>query len=82
MPHSLLFSLILFVGLFILLEAKSLMRTRAYKELLVASSLLTLALIYGIDYALDWQLLPNPNILLTILKPVSESLEKFFQVTV
>lgn len=81
MPSSLIFALLLFVGLFILLEAKSLMRRRAYKELLVASLLLTLALFYGVDYALDWQFLPNPNILLTIFKPVSESVDKFFQVT-
>jgi hypothetical protein len=81
MPSSLIFALLLFVGLFILLEAKSLMRRRAYKELLVASLLLTLALLYGVDYALDWQVLPNPNILLTIFKPVSESVDKFFQVT-
>lgn len=81
MPSSLLFSLLLFVGLFILLEAKSLFQRQAYKELLVASLLLTLALFYGVDYALDWQFLPNPNILLTIFKPVSESVDKFFQVT-
>ena len=81
MPSSIIFALILFVGLFILLEAKSLMRRRAYKELLVACLLLTLALFYGVDYALDWQVLPNPNILLTIFKPVSESVDKFFQVT-
>jgi hypothetical protein len=81
MPSSLIFALLLFVGLFILLEAKSLMRRRAYKELLVASLLLTLALFYGVDYALDWQFLPNPNILITIFKPVSESVDKFFQVT-
>jgi len=81
MPSSLIFSLILFVGLFILLEGKSLVRRKAYKELIVASLLLTLALSYGLDYALDWQLLPNPNILITILKPVSESFDKFFQVT-
>lgn len=81
MPSSLLFSLILFVGLFIVLEAKPLLQRRAYKELIVASLLLTLALFYGMDYALGWQILPNPNILLTILKPVSESVDKFFQVT-
>ncbi len=81
MPSSLLFSLILFVGLFIMLEAKPLFQRRAYKELIVASLLLTLALLYGIDYSLDWQILPNPNILLTILKPLSESADKFFQVT-
>ena len=81
MPSSLIFSLILFVGLFILLEGKSLLRRKVYIELMVASLLLTLALFYGIDYAQDWQFLPNPNILLTILKPVSESFDKFFQVT-
>ena len=81
MPSSLIFSLILFIGLFILLEVKSLFQRRAYKELMVASLLLTLALFYGMDYALDWQVLPNPNHLLTLLKPVSESVDKFFQVT-
>lgn len=81
MPSSLILPLILFTILFILLEAKSLFQRRAFKKLIVASLLLTLALFYGMDYALGWQILPNPNMLLTILKPVSESVDKFFQVT-
>lgn len=81
MPSSLILPLILFTILFILLEAKSLFQRRAFKKLIITSLLLTLALFYGMDYALGWQILPNPNMLLTILKPVSESVDKFFQVT-
>ncbi len=81
MPFSLVYTLLLFSALFLGLEAPSLFRGRAYKELIITSLLLALGLFYGIDYALDWQFLPNPNILLTLFKPVSESMEAFFQIT-
>jgi len=38
-------------------------------------------LAYGIDYMTESQLLPNPNLLITWFKPVSESFDKFFWVT-
>lgn len=40
-----------------------------------------LALVYGIDYIIGSQLLPNPNVLIALFKPLSQSIEKFFQVT-
>lgn len=81
MPFSLIFTIIIFTGLFILLEPKSLIQRREYKELIIAGLLLMLGFVYGLDYALDWQALPNPNRLLIILQPISESVDKFFQVT-
>lgn len=80
MPSSLIFSMILLVSLFFLLEARSLVKRREFKELIVACLLLLLALTYGMDYMLNWNFLPNPNILLTLLKPVSESMDKLLQV--
>lgn len=80
MPSSLIFTLLIFTCLFIWFEARFLFKRRAFKELIVTCLLLLLALSYGMDYAMEWQLLPNPNLSLTILKPVSESMEKFFQV--
>ena len=80
MPFRLVYSLGLFVILFIFLEVIRLVRQRAYKELIVAGSIMLLALAYGIDFIMGSQFLPNPNRLLTLLRPMSELFEKFFQV--
>lgn len=81
MPFSLVFVLLLFTGVFLWREPSTLIKTRQFKELIIACLLLGLSLSYGIDYAMDWHVLPNPNNLLYILKPVSESIEAFFQIT-
>lgn len=81
MPPRLLYAQILFVILFIFLEVIRLVRRRAYKELIVAGSIMLLALAYGIDFIMGSQVLPNPNRLLISLRPISEAFEKFFQVT-
>ncbi|HWQ74469.1 MAG TPA: hypothetical protein VN441_04075 [Syntrophomonas sp.] len=80
MPFRLLYAQVLFVILFISLEVIRLFRRRAYKELIVAGSIMLLALAYGIDFITGSQFLPNPNRLLILLRPISESFEKFFQV--
>jgi len=80
MPFSLFLILFLFVVLYLWLEPRALFKQRAFKELIIASLLLGLGLAYGMDYALGWQFLPNPNISLTILKPISEIINNFFQV--
>ncbi len=81
MPSSLTYVLGLFTGLFLFLEVRPLIRQREYKVLIVASLVLIIGLFYGMDYAMNWEVLPNPKTLLTILKPVSESVDKFFQVS-
>jgi len=80
MPSSLILPMILFFTLFVLLEARSLLKRKAFKELMIASLILMLSLGYGLDYAFNWQFLPNPNRLLTLVKPLSEAFDKFFQV--
>lgn len=80
MPPRLTYSLLLFITLFVLREVRPLCKARAYKELAVTSMIMMLALAYGIDYIMGLQLLPNPNFLLTLFKPLSQSFEKFFQV--
>lgn len=82
MPPRLIYSLLLFTTLFVLLEARPLFKARNFKELAVAGLIMTLALAYGIDFMTGWQILPNPNLLITLFKPLSESFDKFFQVTV
>ena len=81
MPPKLIYGLLLFTSLFVLLEAKPLFNAKAYKELAVAGMIMMLALAYGIDYIMGVQFLPNPNFLITLFKPVSQSFVKFFQVT-
>lgn len=80
MPSSLILPMVLLISLFILLEARSLIKRREFKELAVACLILMLSLAYGMDYAFSWQILPNPNRLLTLVKPISDSFDKFFQV--
>ncbi|HRW13336.1 MAG TPA: hypothetical protein P5549_09445 [Syntrophomonas sp.] len=80
MPPRLIYSLLLFSMLYVLLEARPLFKTRAYKDLAVTSLILILALSYGIDYMMGTQLLPNPNRLIILFKPLSEALNSFFQV--
>jgi len=81
LPPRLIYSLLLFTALFVLLEVRPLFRARNFKELAVAGLIMALALAYGIDYMTESQLLPNPNLLITWFKPVSESFDKFFWVT-
>ncbi len=81
MPLRLIYSLLLFISLFVLQEVRPLCKAKAYKEVAVAGMIMMLALAYGIDYIMGTQLLPNPNLLLTLFKPLSQSFEKFFQVT-
>lgn len=80
LPARLIYSLLLFTALFVLLEARPLYKKQAYKQLAVASLILILALSYGIDYMLGMQLLPNPNRLIILFKPLSDSFNMFFQV--
>lgn len=81
MPISVLFFVLLFMLLFIIFEARTLLKSRAYKELIVAVFLFLLAGLYGLDLALGWHYLPNPNALIYVLQPVSQSLDTLLQVT-
>lgn len=75
-----LYAAAVFIAIFIPLEGKSLIKNRQWKELAVTTGILLIAVSYGVDFALDWNMLPNPNILITIFKPLSEAFESFFQV--
>lgn len=77
---ALLFSIMfVFTGLFLWLEAGTLIKRPDFKQLFTVTLLLVLGWVYGVDYALDWQVLPNPKSLLAMLGPISDSFEKFFQ---
>ncbi|MDD2619910.1 MAG: hypothetical protein PHC92_04475 [Syntrophomonadaceae bacterium] len=80
MPITLVYSLIILSLLFFLLEGKPLIKKQLWKELIVAAFFLTVALSYGLEFAMNWNVLPNPNNLLLIVKPISEAFEGFFQV--
>lgn len=80
MPFTLVYSLIIFSLLFFLLEGKPLIKKQLWKELMVSAFFLTVALSYGLEFAMNWNVLPNPNHLLLIVKPISDAFEAFFQV--
>jgi hypothetical protein len=81
LPPRLTYSLLLFITLFVLWEVRPHYKARAYKELVISGGIMLLALVYGIDYIIGSQLLPNPNVLIALFKPLSQSIENFFQVT-
>ena len=73
------YSLLIFSLLFIWLEMKPMIKNRTWKELIISTGILILALVYGADYAWQSYALPNPNILITMLKPFSQAFETFFK---
>ncbi|MEN6324688.1 MAG: hypothetical protein ABFD18_00545 [Syntrophomonas sp.] len=80
MPILLIYFMILCIFLFYLWEWKTLIKQRHWRDLTVALIFLFIALGYGLDYAWGLNMLPNPNLLFDMVKPVSEAFEKFFQV--
>ena len=80
MPILLVYSIILCIFLFFLWEWQPLIKQRLWWDLTVALLLLFISVSYGLDYALSLKILPNPDSLLNLVKPVSETFEKFFQV--
>jgi len=72
--------LVLFVSLFAVLEVRPSLKNKEFKEMIIASLFLLLGLSYGIDYAMDWRMLPNPSSVITMVKPVSQAFDRFFEV--
>jgi len=72
--------LLLLISLFAVLEVRRSLKNREFKEIIIASLFLLLGLSYGIDYAMDWKVLPNPSSVITIVKPVSQAFDRFFEV--
>lgn len=81
MQFTLIYILIFFSLVFLLWECKPLIRQGNWKDLLVALFILFIALSYGLDYALDLKMLPNPDLLLHLVKPASKVFDNFYQVT-
>jgi len=80
MTFNLIYVLLLFTALFLGLEARNLVKRQDFKELFIATLLLVLGWAYGVDYALHYKVLPDPQSLLTVTRPISDSFEQFFQV--
>lgn len=80
MTTPIIYIMLIFIGLFIVLEVSSLLKQKMFKELILASLLLLLALAYGTDLAMDWMKLPNPRAMITIVKPISQAFERALQV--
>lgn len=77
MPYTILYSLMAFTGLFIFLEIIPLVRRRSWKELSAAILILLIASLYGIDFAFQYKMLPNPNMSLYYLQPAHQMLEDY-----
>ncbi|NLT19843.1 MAG: hypothetical protein GXY16_02460 [Syntrophomonadaceae bacterium] len=80
MSFSLIYILLLVTGLFLWLEGGSLLKRRNLKELLVVLLILVLSFGYGIDYATNARVLPDPKTLLSVTRPISDYVNTFFQV--
>lgn len=80
MPLLMLYTLTGFLIMFIILEIIPLSRKREWKQLIVTLLLFGLTLLYGLDYAMMANILPNPNKTLYYFKPISESFERVLNV--
>jgi len=80
MPSLILYSIAVFFILYLVLEIIPLVRKREGKQLIVPLILFSLVILYGIDYGLTLNILPNPKKTLYYLKPLSESLERMLQI--
>ncbi|NLW90273.1 MAG: hypothetical protein GXY34_01540 [Syntrophomonadaceae bacterium] len=80
MASVLYYILILFVLLFIFLALIPSLKQKAYYEILVATCLFLIGLSYGVDYALQSSILPNPNKFLAMFKPVYQAFSGFFEI--
>lgn len=80
MSFYFIYFIILFLFLFFLWEWKPLVKQGHWRDLAVAFLFLIIAITYGLDYVMDLKILPNPDLLFNLVKPVSEAFEKFFQV--
>jgi len=78
MSSPIIYFLVFFLTVFLITEVKPLAKQGQYKELVIASLLLLIALSYGTDYAMNWHLLPNPNKLITAFRPVSQAFDAVF----
>lgn len=71
-----LYFLAFFVLIFLLVEAKKIRQEKRLRELFLSCFLLIISVIYGIQLYLDIQLLPNPNRILFIIKPLGDAFMK------
>ena len=73
-----LYAIAVFTILFIVMEGRSLIRNRDWKELVITAGLLLIAISYGLDYNMEWNQVPNPATLFNRLKPVADAFEAYF----
>ncbi|PKM77512.1 MAG: hypothetical protein CVU90_06600 [Firmicutes bacterium HGW-Firmicutes-15] len=73
-----LYAIAMFTIVFIMMEGRSLIRNREWKELVITAGLLLIAISYGLDYTMEWNQIPNPTILFNKLKPVADAFDAYF----
>lgn len=70
--------LTIFSILFISVELPAVMREGGWKDFVFSSLILMTAVFYGLDYLLDWQLMPDPWGILKRLSPFADTFFSFF----
>ncbi|MGI5911273.1 MAG: hypothetical protein ACOX6E_01650 [Syntrophomonadaceae bacterium] len=72
--------LVFLLAIFIL-EAPGVMKRKQWREIAVISLFILLAVTYGLDYALQLYLMPNPKELIYTLYPLTQQFWSFFNIS-
>lgn len=80
MPSIIVYSLSVFLVLFIVLDVVPLIKKREWRPLIVPVLVFSLTLLYGLDFAWNLNMLPNPNQTLYYFQPVSDRFDSLLQV--
>lgn len=73
-----IYALIIFCLLFFIIELPGALREGSWKEFILSSVILTIAVSYGLNYLLDLHLMPDPSAGLSKLSPLAEAFTHFF----
>ncbi|HRX20241.1 MAG TPA: hypothetical protein P5273_00865 [Syntrophomonadaceae bacterium] len=68
--------------IFLTIETPGLIKNKQWLDLGVGSGFLLLAIGYGLETIYTWHLLPNPNIILNKLMPLTDAFFVFFHLPV
>jgi hypothetical protein len=70
--------IVIFLVLFLGIELSYSIKNKYWKELCVGSGILILAILYGLDFNYQWQLMPDPGSVLKKLQPLTNAFIDFF----
>lgn len=70
--------MVVFITLISIIEGPGLIKRKEWKEITVVSFLVLISIAYGLDYALQSHLMPDPKSLIYRLLPIAEQFSAYF----